>query len=279
MAVRTLSQIVNELNKADSGQINLIKQRQSLIPKQIAAEEKGLGAKQEQAFGSILGGARQRGLGFSGIPLEEQAKYTSTEYLPALARLRQTGQEQQMSLTEAIMGIRSGNSKMAQGLRQQELDRAEQIRQFNTTLAEQRAARAAASGGGGGGFGGFGMGVDVPASGGGGGGYGMKRRSDGSYAFVDQRGNAVSAAAYSAAAGVPFRTLLSQMAQGGDKGAKSALGFVGDDYGYNPNKLGNNAALYNALTWGAMPRAANTKYKVGSSSSKQASNPANIRWF
>jgi hypothetical protein len=155
MAVRSLQQIVNELNKADSGQISSLQKRQTLIPQQIASEEKGLAGKQEQAFGQILGGARQRGLGFSGIPLSEQAKYTSTEYLPALARLRQQGQEQRMSLADQIMGIRANNSKMAQGLRSDELNRAEQIRQFNENLkfqreqaaAAERASRAASGGG------------------------------------------------------------------------------------------------------------------------------------
>lgn len=140
MQPRTLDQILGELAGTYDPQINQIRQRQALIPGQIADEEKGLQAKQDQAFGDILGGARRRGLGFSGIPVGEQAKYASTEYLPALARLRQSGREQAMSLEDAIFGIQERRNTLAQGIRQQEVDRAEQIRQFNEQLAEQRRA-------------------------------------------------------------------------------------------------------------------------------------------
>ena len=40
------------------------------------------------------------------------------------------------------------------------------------------------------------------------------------------------------------------MAGQGDAGAKQALGFVGNDFGYNPSAIGNQGDLYNALTWG-----------------------------
>lgn len=145
MQPRTLDQIIAELNPTYEPQIQSLRSRQALIPKQIAEEEKGLQAKQETAFGDILGGARRRGLGFSGIPLSEQARYTSTEFLPALARLRQQGKEQAFSLEDAILGISERRNTLAQQLRQQEIDRAEQMRQFNESLAEQQRQRAAAS--------------------------------------------------------------------------------------------------------------------------------------
>lgn len=145
MQPRTLDQIISELGSTYDPQINSIRQRQNLIPGQVAEEEKGLQAKQENAFGDILGGARRRGLGFSGIPLAEQAKYTSTEFLPALARLKQSGREQAMSLEDAILGITERRNTLAQNLQQQDYQRslqerqmAEQIRQFNENLAAQR---------------------------------------------------------------------------------------------------------------------------------------------
>jgi len=155
MQPRSLDQIMSELSSTYDPQIQQVEARKALIPGQIQAEEQGLGAKQEQAFGDILGGARRRGLGFSGIPLGEQAKYTATEYLPALARLRQSGREQEMSLQDAILGINERRDTLAQQLRQQELQQAEQARQFNENLNLQRqqfeeskrqAARSAAGG-------------------------------------------------------------------------------------------------------------------------------------
>ena len=168
MAVPSLGQITRELNNVYNPQVKLLQDKQAAIPGQIQSEETGLQAKQTQAFDDILGGARRRGLGFAGIPLQEQAKYTSTEFLPALARLRQQGNEQKMSLEEAILGVRERQNNMAYQTREGILSREmamrqlrEQQRQFNES--QKAAARAAASGGGGG---------FSPSFGGGGGGGG-----------------------------------------------------------------------------------------------------------
>lgn len=76
------------------------------------------------------------------------------------------------------------------------------------------------------------------------------QRSDKGYNFTDASGQSISAAQYAAATGTPFRTVLQEMAKNGDKGAAAALGFVGNDYGYDPTKIGGNGDLYNALVWG-----------------------------
>ncbi len=155
MATKTLGQINKELSSIYDPYAKNIQARQSMIPEQIKSEESGLQAKQEQAFGEILGGARRRGLGFSGIPLAEQAKYTSTEYLPALARLRQSGREQSMSLEEALLGLRRDRATQAQSMfdanRNYDLANRqfkESVRQFNEQMraaAQERARAAAAS--------------------------------------------------------------------------------------------------------------------------------------
>lgn len=137
---RALDQILAELGSVYDPQVNSIRQRQALIPQQIADEERGLGARQEQAFGDILGGARRRGLGFSGIPLGEQAKYTSTEYLPALARLRQSGREQAMSLEDAILGIQERRRNSAVEQQRYEQQRYDAYRANQDNLAAQRAS-------------------------------------------------------------------------------------------------------------------------------------------
>lgn len=151
----TLDQIVKSLGSVYDPLVKNYQTRQAAIPGQIAEEEKGLGAKQENAFGEILGGARRRGLGFSGIPLQEQAKYTATEYLPALARLRQTGKEQAMSLEDAVLGL--NRERRTQGQSIYEADRQygladrqfkESRRQFDAQMkaqAEQARQSAAAA--------------------------------------------------------------------------------------------------------------------------------------
>lgn len=167
MATQSLQQVIKSLNSIYSPQVNLLRQKQAGLTGQLQAEESGLAAKQTQAYDDIVNGARRRGLGFAGIPLAEQAKYNSTEYMPALARLRQQSKDQAMSLEEAILGVRerqqgAGMSYWqaldARDKWQREFD--ENKRRFELQLAESRAA--ASRGGGGGGF--------TPSFGGGGGG-------------------------------------------------------------------------------------------------------------
>jgi len=81
---------------------------------------------------------------------------------------------------------------------------------------------------------------------------GMIARPGGGFNFTNAQGQAISAATYAMQTGQSFRTLLGTMAAKGDTGASQALGFVGNDYGYDPNKVRDqgSANLYNALTWG-----------------------------
>jgi hypothetical protein len=81
----------------------------------------------------------------------------------------------------------------------------------------------------------------------------MSQRFGGGYNFTNAQGQAISAATYSQLTNTPFRTLLQTMSNGGDTGAQTALGFVGNDYGYDPTKAASyqNSSTYNALTWGA----------------------------
>lgn len=174
MAVKSVEQINKELGSIYDPQVQSIQQRKALIPQQLQAEESGLQAKQTQAYDEILGGARRRGLGFSGIPLGEQAKYNSTEYMPALARLRQGAREQEMSLADAIMKINQDRFGMANQLQRYSVedDRwerqfAEDRRRYEQQLAEARRSAAAAARGSGGfslGGGGFGAGGQTGAA-------------------------------------------------------------------------------------------------------------------
>lgn len=234
MAVRTLDQILGELGSVYDPQINSIRTQQAAIPGQALEEEKGLQAKQTQAFDDILGGARRRGMGFSGIPLGEQAKYSATEYLPAIARLRTATKQQATSLEDQINQINERRTTTALGLRQQDIDNDYRERVFAQQQAEAEQARRAAAGGGGGGFSpSYGGGV---TPGGPAGGAQMQQRADKGFNF-QANGRPITAAAFAQAKGIPFRTLLQQMANAGDSGAKSALGLVGNDFGYNRNAL------------------------------------------
>jgi hypothetical protein len=234
MAARTLQQIISELNPTFQPQVQSLEQRAQLIPGQIKAEEQGLQAKQGEAFGSIVDGARRRGLGFSGIPLGEQAKYTATEYLPALARLRQSGQERAYSLQDAILGINERRDTLGQQIYGQEQDREAQA-------AAARAAAASPSFGnlfGGGDTSGGGVST-LPK---------INRNSSGGYAFTDAYGKPINAAEYvqlynSLGGKIGYRELLSQMASTGDRNAQLALKYVGNDAAFGNAPANIKAAL------------------------------------
>jgi hypothetical protein len=136
---RTLQDVISSLQSVYQPQIDLVRQQQTALPQQAQAQSDALGAKKDQAFGDILNGARRRGLGFSGIPLGDQAKYLSTDYAPALANLQTASTNQATSLEQAILGIQQQQNTQGQSIYQAEQDRAEQARQFD---AQQRAAAA-----------------------------------------------------------------------------------------------------------------------------------------
>lgn len=252
MQPRSLDAILSELNNTYQPQIQSIEARKALIPGQIEAEEKGLQGKQTQAFDDILGGARRRGLGFSGIPLGEQAKYTSTEFLPALARLRQSGREQEMSLQDAILGITERRDTLGRQLFQSEQDRAEQIRQYNESLAEQkrqfdlqqRAAAKAAGGGFSPSYGG-GKAASAPQA-------SFTRKANGGFAFTNQKGQSISAAQYAQATGQDIRNVLMQMGQAGDAYAAQLYNQLRDPNTFNDfNKRPDvYKKLYQPIFWG-----------------------------
>lgn len=244
---RELAAILKELNNVYNPQRDVINQQKAQIDPMMQAETKGLNAAKEDAFGQITDQSNRRGLFYSGIPLAEEQKYTGSTYLPALANLRGKYAQQRFNLQDSLAKIQAEQYNQAYGIRNTELDREESARQA-------AAARASASAGGGWSPGG---GDSESVLGAGTGGYGMGTKKGGGFAFVDPYGRPVSAAVYSQKTGVPFRELLSQMASKGDNWAKQALGFVGGDYGYDPNKIrsGNNQQVYQSLTWGGAGKA------------------------
>lgn len=155
------------------------------------------------------------------------------------------GQQQELSNYKNLYDQLYGREQDAAKL-------AEQQRQFNEQMS---AAKRASGGGSSGGGGGFSLGGG--ASGGGtAGSAAMTQRGDKGFNFTDASGRAISAAAYAQAKGIPFRDLLTEMANAGDQGSRTALGFVGNDFGYDPRKLIPGVSspqmlnLYKSLVWG-----------------------------
>ncbi len=141
---RTLDAILQELDAGYNPSRTLINQRLDALPGQADAEIAGLQGQQTQAFNDITAGARDKGLGFSGIPLSEQARYTAGSFLPAVAKVRQSQNDVKSSLLGSLNDTNLDQRKTGMGIYQAELDRDER------RAAEERAAalerqRAAAS--------------------------------------------------------------------------------------------------------------------------------------
>jgi hypothetical protein len=150
---RDIADIIKELDAGYDPGRQLVQKKLAEAPAAFQAQEAGLKAQEQDYFdNTILTGARQRGMGFSGIPEGERARYGATQYMPAVAKLKTSQNDYQGSLTSALNDINLDQRKTAMGIRQTELDREEQQRQFNETLAAQERARASSGGGGGGGF-------------------------------------------------------------------------------------------------------------------------------
>lgn len=135
---RTIDQILAEVNASTDPQRKTILSQIASVPQQMEAEEAGLEAKKTKAFDDILAGARRRGMGFSGIPLGEQADYTATEFLPAVARVKQSGQDRVKSLESALNDIGSRNWLTANDIFNNERNFEEDRRRYNENMAFER---------------------------------------------------------------------------------------------------------------------------------------------
>ncbi len=250
---QNIEDIIRELDAGYNPSRQLIQQKIDSLPSQADAQIKGLEATQGKAFEDITAGARARGIGFSGIPLADQAKYTATDFLPAVARVRTSQNDTQSSLLGALNDINLDQRKTAFSVRAgQEANDLEGAKM----AAAERASRAASAAGGSGSlaslFGG-GRGQQPAGQPAGAKSATAVQRGDKGYNFTNAQGKGISAAQFAQLKGIPFRTLLQQMANSGDKGAKTALGLVGNDYGYNASKVGsdkNTVNLLNSLLYG-----------------------------
>jgi len=142
---RTIDAIIKEVSSRSDPQRQTIMNQVADIPRQIQAETAGLQAKRLQANDDILGAARDRGVGFGGIPIGEQAQYAATEFAPALAQLQTAGVDRRTSLESALSDIGRDDFANAQDIFRDERDFAENARRFQIQQEEAARARAASS--------------------------------------------------------------------------------------------------------------------------------------
>lgn len=151
--VQSVEQIISDLNPAYQGSIDVISQRRAALPTQFQAQRSGLEAEKVVGFNQINNQATGRGMSFSGIPLDEQANYLSTKYLPGMQRLALQENEQNLALDEALAGInkerrlkamdiRSNQQSVLERYLAEERERAWQREKFQADQAMERAKMA-----------------------------------------------------------------------------------------------------------------------------------------
>ena len=89
-AVRQLQDLIGTIGQSVQPQQQLLDQQIIQNDQSGAAQVAGLDATKNKAFGQIEQGAQNKGMFFSGFTPDEQADYTATSYLPALANLQST---------------------------------------------------------------------------------------------------------------------------------------------------------------------------------------------
>lgn len=139
--VRKLNNIISELGKGVAGQkaqidADILRSEQSGV-----AQQEGLAAQQKQAFGQIEQAASNKGMLFSGFSPDAQAEYTSTTYLPALAKLQEAIASTRAGLLGKKTDIDSDVYARAVGIRESDIGAK---RSWDISDADRRAAKAEA---------------------------------------------------------------------------------------------------------------------------------------
>lgn len=133
--VRELQSLIAEQQKAIAPQKALIDADIERSAASGAAQEAGLAATQKKVFGNIEQAAQNKGMFFSGFSPEEQANYTSTTYLPALAQLQTAIAQTRSNLMGKKADLDTDVFKTATNIRENDL---QALRSWEKMTAEQQ---------------------------------------------------------------------------------------------------------------------------------------------
>lgn len=136
--VQTLDQIQAELQPGYTAQRGIIQKGIANTNETYKASEMALDAAKTQGFNQINEQATGRGLAFGGIPIEEQANYLSTKYLPG----KQAAKAQQQA---DILTLEGQNAALDTDIRNKAFgSREQQVGSLNQWNLQQEAQRASA---------------------------------------------------------------------------------------------------------------------------------------
>jgi hypothetical protein len=139
--VQTLDQIMAELQPGYTAQREVIGKGIQNTNETYKASELALDASKTQGFNQINEQATGKGLAFGGIPIEEQADYLSTKYLPGKQAAKAKQQEDILTLEGMNASLDTDIRNKAFGSRETQQ---QSLNQWNLQQEAQAAAAEAA---------------------------------------------------------------------------------------------------------------------------------------
>lgn len=225
-AVQDINALIAQYKQAFQPQQDVLDQQVQANDQSGTAAEAGLNAKKTQEFGNIEQAASDKGMAFSGFSPDQQAKYTGTTFLPALAglqsaiantRLGLLGKKADLNATANSQALDTNakeksayeqwvadQEKMAFQAHQADLDRQTQMAQSQLSASSKAAPD--------------------PAKG-----FGISRDASGGMQFHGANGMPVTAAQYASATGGNIRDLL---AANGTEGSKQVVKLIDSGMSY-----------------------------------------------
>lgn len=193
-------------------QVQALQAQNPQIDQQLTTTLSSLDQAKVNAFKDITNSANSKGMLFSGFTPDQQATYTGTKYLPAVANARTSAQNAKNTLLDKINTINSNRQNQARGI----VSAAETAAQ-NYTLKQQQIAASAApsrasSSGSSGGSGGL-TAAQTAAQ------YSVKQLTSGNYAFTGPNKAPISMYNYAQQTGNSMLDLLKNSGSAYDKAA------------------------------------------------------------
>lgn len=135
--VQTVAQAMKDLNPAYSASKKIVNQRIGGLDTKYDAQRAALTAEKGQGFNAINNQATGRGASFSGIPLDEQARYLSTKYLPGMQQADYQQNDEGLTLQGRIADMNKEQRLSAIDIRQAQKS---DLNSWNSARASEAAA-------------------------------------------------------------------------------------------------------------------------------------------
>lgn len=112
--VQSLDQIMAGLQPGYQEQQGILDQQIANTDVTNAASKSALNAAKTQGFNKINTDASERGVAFGGVPIDEQANYLSTEYLPGVQKADAQTKADKLTLggQKAVLGTEQRNNAL-----------------------------------------------------------------------------------------------------------------------------------------------------------------------